>query len=67
MVRSIVGTLVETGAGRRRPGEILGILRGLDRARAGRVAPPHGLNLWDVGYETRPSRLDPTVAQRSPR
>jgi tRNA pseudouridine38-40 synthase len=67
MVRSIVGTLVETGAGRRRPGDILGTLRGRDRSRAGRVAPPHGLTLWDVGYETVPPGLDPAVAQRSPR
>jgi tRNA pseudouridine38-40 synthase len=50
MVRSIVGTLVETGAGRRRPGDMLGVLRSRDRALAGRIAPPHGLCLWEVGY-----------------
>ena len=50
MVRSVVGTLVEVGTGKRRPGEILGILRGRERAAAGQVAPPHGLCLWEVGY-----------------
>jgi tRNA pseudouridine38-40 synthase len=50
MVRSIVGTLVEVGEGRRHAGEILGILRARDRRAAGQVAPPHGLVLWDVGY-----------------
>jgi tRNA pseudouridine38-40 synthase len=51
MVRSIVGTLVDVGIGKIRPGEIMGILRARDRSAAGRVAPPHGLCLWDVGYE----------------
>jgi len=50
MVRSIVGTLVDVGIGKIRPGEILGILRARDRSLAGRIAPPHGLCLWDVGY-----------------
>ena len=52
MVRSIVGTLVEVGAGqastRRRA-------RGAALRRpgpgAGQLAPPHGLCLWDVGYD----------------
>jgi tRNA pseudouridine38-40 synthase len=50
MVRSIVGTLVDVGAGRRRPGEMLAILRARDRAVAGPVAPPRGLCLYEVGY-----------------
>lgn len=50
MVRSIVGTLVEMGSGRRAPGEMLAILRARDRAAAGPVAPPTGLTLWEVGY-----------------
>jgi tRNA pseudouridine38-40 synthase len=50
MVRSIVGTLVDVGSGRRRPGDVLGILRAGDRAAAGQVAPPHGLCLWQVEY-----------------
>jgi len=51
MVRSIVGTIVEAGLGRRRPGDILRVLRSRDRAEAGRVAPAQGLCLWAVGYD----------------
>ncbi len=50
MVRSIVGTIVEAGSGRLRPGDMLAILRARDRQAAGRVAPPEGLCLWEVGY-----------------
>jgi tRNA pseudouridine38-40 synthase len=51
MVRSIVGTLAEVGLGKRRPGEMLAILRSGDRAVAGPVAPAAGLCLWEVGYD----------------
>ncbi|MEZ5144754.1 MAG: tRNA pseudouridine(38-40) synthase TruA [Acidimicrobiales bacterium] len=50
MVRSVTGTLVDIGSGRRTAGEMTGILRARSRAAAGGVAPPHGLCLWDVGY-----------------
>jgi tRNA pseudouridine38-40 synthase len=50
MVRSVVGTLVEVGHGRKRPGDVMGIIRGKDRQAAGQLAPPHGLCLWEVGY-----------------
>ena len=50
MVRSIVGTLVDVGLGRRRAGEMVGILQARDRSAAGSVAPPEGLCLWSVGY-----------------
>lgn len=50
MVRSLVGTLVDVGLGQRRAGEMMGILRARNRAAAGRVAPPHGLCLWEAGY-----------------
>lgn len=50
MVRSIVGTLVEVGAGRMHAGDLTGILRARDRQHAGPVAPPHGLTLWEVRY-----------------
>jgi tRNA pseudouridine38-40 synthase len=50
MVRSIVGTLVDVGAGKLRPGDLLGLLRARDRNAAGRVGAPEGLCLWEVGY-----------------
>jgi tRNA pseudouridine38-40 synthase len=50
MVRSIVGTLVDIGTGSRRAGEVMGMLRARDRSAAGKVAPPHGLCLYEVGY-----------------
>jgi tRNA pseudouridine38-40 synthase len=50
MVRSIVGTLVDVGEGKTRPGDILGLLRARDRDAARRVGVPQGLCLWEVGY-----------------
>ncbi len=50
MVRSVVGTLVEVGSGKKTPGEVLAIIRTKDRSTAGQLAPPEGLCLWDVGY-----------------
>ncbi len=50
MVRSIVGTQVDVGLGRRTPGDMLTIIRAADRNAAGNVAPPKGLCLWEVGY-----------------
>lgn len=50
MVRSLVGTMVDVGLGKSRAGDIMGILRSRQRAAAGRVAPPHGLCLHEVGY-----------------
>ena len=51
MVRSIVGTLVEVGTSKQRPGDILGMLCARDRSVVGSPAPPHGLCLWEVGYD----------------
>lgn len=50
LVRAIVGTLVEVGAGKRKPGDVLAIMHARDRAAAGQLAPPLGLCLWEVGY-----------------
>lgn len=55
MVRSIVGLMVAVGQGRKRAGEVTGILRSGVRAGAGSPAPPHGLCLWEVGYDEEPS------------
>ena len=51
MVRSVVGTLVEVGLGKKKAGEVTGIIRAADRSAAGQLAPPHGLCLWTVRYE----------------
>ncbi|MEO5900465.1 MAG: tRNA pseudouridine(38-40) synthase TruA [Ilumatobacteraceae bacterium] len=50
MVRSIVGTLVDVGRGRRRAGDMRTILAARSRQAASAPAPPHALCLWDVGY-----------------
>lgn len=51
MVRSLVGTLLQVGEGRRTPGSIPEILQARDRSAAGPVAPPHGLCLVAVEYD----------------
>jgi len=51
MVRTIVGTLVECGIGRRDPNALPGILTARNRAAAGLTAPAHGLYLAGVKYE----------------
>ena len=53
MVRSIVGTMVDVGLGRLTAGDVTAILRARDRSAAATVAPPHGLVLWEVGYDGR--------------
>jgi tRNA pseudouridine38-40 synthase len=50
MVRSIVGTLVDVGLGKRTAADVGLALRARDRSLAGPVAPPHGLVLWEVRY-----------------
>jgi len=50
MVRSLVGTMVDIGRGRKRAGDLAGILRAQDRSVASPPAPPHGLCLWGVLY-----------------
>jgi tRNA pseudouridine38-40 synthase len=51
MVRALVGTLVRVGAGELHAGDMRAILVQRDRTAAGQVAPPHGLVLWEVGYD----------------
>jgi len=50
MVRNIVGTLVDIGAGRWEPAKISEILEAKSRAAAGRLAPPQGLCLMWIRY-----------------
>lgn len=53
MVRIIAGTLWEVGVGKHRPDEMAAIIAAKDRSQAGRTAPPQGLYLEKVGYESR--------------
>jgi tRNA pseudouridine38-40 synthase len=51
MVRAIMGTLIETGRGRRSHDSMSALLAGGARAEAGQTAPPHGLFLVRVDYD----------------
>ena len=51
MVRTIVGSLVEIGRGRRRIGWMRDVLATRDRTQAGPTAPPEGLVLVAVEYD----------------
>lgn len=52
MVRNIVGTLVEVGRRQRAPESFAELLSARNRIFAGPTAPPHGLFLVEVKYET---------------
>ncbi|MBS0171592.1 MAG: tRNA pseudouridine(38-40) synthase TruA [Nitrospira sp.] len=58
MVRSIVGTLVEVGQGKRAAGNMTDVLAARTRTAAGRTAPAHGLYLVRVDYADAPL-IDP--------
>jgi tRNA pseudouridine38-40 synthase len=51
MVRSIVGTLTQVGAGNWSAAEFVEAFRAADRSRAAASAPPQGLFLVSVSYE----------------
>lgn len=55
MVRSVVGTLVAVGRGKKRAGDIAWILRSRDRSLAASPAPAHGLTLWSVTFGDGPT------------
>jgi tRNA pseudouridine38-40 synthase len=50
MVRVLVGTMLEVGAGRRSVQDFSSLLQGAPRDRAGETAPAHGLYLASVTY-----------------
>ncbi len=50
MVRTIVGSAVVVGRGRRDPAWLAGVLASRDRTKAGATAPAHGLTLVRVVY-----------------
>ena len=51
MVRAIVGTMVEVGAGKIQPDDVRKIIENKNRNSAGTSAPAHALYLVDVGYD----------------
>jgi tRNA pseudouridine38-40 synthase len=51
MVRVVVGTMLEVGAGRRSVDDFAALLEGTTRERAGETAPAHGLYLASVRYQ----------------
>ncbi|TMW57832.1 hypothetical protein Poli38472_014435 [Pythium oligandrum] len=52
MVRNLVGTLVDVGLGKLEPETIPVIFETKDRSKAGQGAPPHGLTLVRVMYNS---------------
>ena len=50
MVRVLVGTMLEVGAGRRQLDDFVALLGGAPREAAGDTARPHGLFLASVRY-----------------
>lgn len=56
MVRIIAGTLVDVGLGNIQPEEIVQIIQGKDRAKAGKTLPPQGLYLVKVEYDNLGNR-----------
>lgn len=51
MVRSVVGHLYDVGRGFSDADSTESVIEARDRSRVATVAPPHGLTLWEVGYD----------------
>lgn len=60
MVRAMVGTLVDVGAGRRPPESMPALIRACSRDAAGDTAPASGLTLVSVDYPTEVDSPDGT-------
>ena len=54
-VRSMVGTLLDVGLGKRKPGNIKEVIEARDRKCAGANVPAKGLTLVEVRYEGTPT------------
>ncbi|MEP6860861.1 MAG: tRNA pseudouridine(38-40) synthase TruA [Deltaproteobacteria bacterium] len=67
MVRIIVGTLVEVGAGKLPPPQVAEIMASLDRVNAGTTAPPQGLELVEVQYDGSRTPAIPVSSGRDSR
>ncbi len=52
MVRIITGTLVDVGLGKKDPDDLPEVIAGRDRIRAGHTAPPQGLYLAEIYYDS---------------
>lgn len=50
MVRSLIGTIIEVGKGKRTPGSVRDLLENGDRLSAGKTAPAKGLFLKKIEY-----------------
>jgi len=65
MVRSMVALLMEAGRGKLAPSEVERVLERGERALAGRAAPPRGLTLERVVYESaRKPKTEPATTSR---
>ncbi|MBX3423546.1 MAG: tRNA pseudouridine(38-40) synthase TruA [Pirellulaceae bacterium] len=61
MVRNIVGTLIQVGVGHQSPQWVAEVLTAKNRQAAGAAAPPQGLTLMEVYFDSDLASLDRTV------